>query len=395
MSRQFARRPTRVSRPVLIVALSLLVACGADKAPTTSVTTTEPSNVHVDLAIESMGIATPDVDAMTSPLLICIVNLTATVSGSGVGTWVDGEFRVYDVRDTTRQLASIPLSGPDLLGAWGTGSAKAGDVEKSHWELQGPTPFIGELAMRYTPSQSAPVQNAVMRFRCAPQILPGAAKPSAPQISVTPSSGSLEAGSPITIKVTGAAEAGAYFTYIKITGPCFIERGFREQFQQNVSRTVTVPLPYPCTLGTPIRVDAVVYDALTYAAADGSVFPISLSDTTHPRIFPQFMQAFGDWSLVPSGTYSPGDTLIAYVRTADNYRMGTLYWELLPVGVKDSVVVAGALAVGDGALFDHTIRIGLPAASSGKSVQVRIYARDANGLSSDTTTTPLDSIRVR
>ena len=398
MSRHFARRPTRVSRSALIAALSFLVACGgAEKAPAPTESPAASGNLDVHISAQSVEVVTPAVAMTTEPIFSCFVNVQATVGGAGQGTWVDGEFRFYDLRDTTRQIASVPFPGSELLQAFGTGTLKTGDVEQSRWQLTASAPFIGELSMRYAlaSSASAPVTTTTGRFRCAPPVPPGSANPAVPQLSVTPSSGSVYVGTPVQITVSGTAPAGAYFTLIRITGACVIEKGFTEQFQTTVSHTISVPLTYPCTLGAPIGVTAIVYDVLKNGGANYAQYPIALVDSQRPTIWARFVNRdrTGD-ADVPSGDYVAPDSLTGYVATRDNYRVGTFYWEVLPFGTRDSTVLTDSLVTENGAEYDGRLKIMIPTAWIGQNIRLRLFARDAGGLSSDTITTPLDSIRV-
>ena len=385
MSRHVVRRPTRVSRSALIAALSLLVACGgADKAPTQS--PRESGDLDVVISAQSVDVVTPPIGSMaTQPIFNCFVNVQATVMGAGLGSWVDGEFRFYDLRDTTRQVASLPFPGTELLQAFGTGTVKTGDVEQSRWQLTASAPFIGELSLRYalSSSTSAPATTTT-RFRCAPPVPQGAARPAVPQLSVTPSSGPLDVGAPVQITVSSNAPAGAYFTLIRITGACLIEQGFTEQFQTAVSHTISIPLNYPCALGAPIGVSAIVYDVLSNSGTTYAQYPIALVDSQRPTI----------WASVPFGDYVAPDSMTMYVATRDNYRVGTFYWDVLPIGTKDSVVLTDSLVTQNGAEYDGRLNLKMPTTWIGQKIQLRLYARDAKGLVSDTITTPLDSIRV-
>jgi hypothetical protein len=398
MSRHFARRPTRVSRSALIAALSFLVACGgAEKAPAPTESPAASGNLDVHISAQSVEVVTPAMEMTTNPIFSCFVNVQATVGGAGQGTWVDGEFRFYDLRDTTRQIASVPFPGSELLQAFGTGTLKTGDVEQSRWQLTASAPFIGELSMRYVlaSSTSAPATTTTGRFRCAPPVPPGSANPPVPQVSVTPSSGTLDVGTPVQITVSGTAPAGAYYTLIRITGACLIEKGFTEQFQTTVSHTISIPLTYPCTLGAPIGVTAIIYDVLKNGGANYAQYPIALVDSQRPIIWTTFVNRDRTNSgPVPSGDYVAPDSLIFYLTTRDNYRVGALYWDVLPLGTKDSLVLADSLTIENGTVGGNRFDLPVPPAWIGKNIQLRLYARDVTGLMSDTITTPLDSIRV-
>lgn len=388
MSRHVVHRPTRVSRAALVAGLSLLAACGGgEKAPTESQTTgsSGSNGVHVDLSTDQVEVVTPPVGTVTAPIMSCFVDIRATVGGSGAGTWVDGEFRFYDLRDTTRQIASLPFAGSELIQAFGTGTTQNSDVQKSRWQLTASAPFIGEMSTRYTLTQSgSTMATATTRFRCAPPVPPGAASPAVPQVSVTPASGALDVGAPVQITVSASAPAGAYFTRIRITGACLIEQDFMEQFQTAVSHTVSIPLNYPCALGAPIGVSAIVYDVLTNSSTTYAQYPIALVDSQRPTV----------WARVPYGDYVAPDSFTVYVATRDNYRVGTFYWEVLPIGTKDSVVLTDSLVTQNGGEYDGALNLKVPTTWIGQKIQLRLYARDAKGLASDTITSPLDSIRV-
>jgi hypothetical protein len=185
-------------------------------------------------------------------------------------------------------------------------------------------------------------------------------------------------------------------TAVRITGPCVIEQRFVESFQPAATHSVSIPLPYPCRLGTPIGVSVLVVDALSDAATVYNAYPVALVDTTAPTLNPWFLQKTGggQFGQVPSGDYTPSDSIRVQAYVHDNYKIKVLFWEVLPMGLRDSMVFADS-ALGEWAT-DNYVPLNLPIAPNwvGQKIQLRFQGRDAQGNLSDFLTTPLDSIRV-
>jgi hypothetical protein len=366
--------------------LATLASCGGGDAASPP---TEPTGVSVTLSVGTVG--SPTIDGSVS----CIVGINAAVSGNGQGTWVGATYRMLDAATKSRVFASGEVTGAILLDGFGTGSLIAGKTERSSWRFAGPAAFAAEVEMQYESTTGGAIKSATARFDCVPAFSLGAAAPTIGQFVVTPSQGTLVPSTPLMVKYSAALPAGAVHTSVRVTGPCVVDRNFDERGETTVSRTLNIPLPYPCRLGVPIGVNVVVVDVLGRGVQLYEGTPVTMADTVPPRAFLTVLRLIPGRITVPAyGEYSLRDTLIASMGMSDNYRVSAVLWEILPVGVKDSIVSKEPPANEDGTSDGAQLWIGIRPEWAGKSLQLRVQARDAMGRLSDVITTPKDSIRV-
>ncbi len=395
--RRIPRTPGVAARLLAVLTTTLLVACGGDGTKTVAPTPTDTSSITLQLSTTSVSPASLGETLDTLPRVQCQVDVVAQITGTGTGTWIDGEFRFYDLRDTTRVLGTFDLQGSDVIGAWGSGTIGGGQGQTSSWLFSGGAPFAAQFDMRYQSGTSTTPKVSTVSFRCTPPIAPGAAKPTLGAVTVSPASGTLEAGTPLRVDFSANTPAGALMTAVRVTGPCVIERRFVESFQPTAAHSVSIPLPYPCRLGAPIGVSVLVVDAFSDASTAYSAYPVALADTTRPWMNPWFLQksAGGQFGEVPSGDYTPSDSIRVQAYVHDNYKIKVLFWEVLPAGLRDSIVFPDS-ALRDLAT-DNYWPLMIPVDSSwiGKPIQLRFQGRDSQGNLSAFLTTPLDSIRVR
>lgn len=381
------------------IAVPLLVATlgscgGSDAAPAI----TEPTkSVRVALSVTSLS--PPSVNGSVT----CRVGISAAVTGAGIGTWAGATYRMLDAANNSRVISSGDVKGAVLLDGFGTGSVIAGRTEYSQWLFTGPVAFVAEVEMRYEPAIGAPLESATARFDCVPSISLGTAAPSIGQFIVTPSEGALDAGTPLTVKYSASLPAGAIRTGVRVTGPCVVDQIFDERADTAVSRTLSIRLPYPCRLGTPIGVNLVVFDVLGRGTAQYTATSVTIQDTLPPQAFLQLLHVIPGRTTAPTySEYSLSDTLLAHMGMYDNYRVSAILWELLPVGLADSIVSPEPSSrndgtyegTNDGTLDGAQVWIGIRPEWAGKSLQLRLQARDATGRLSEPIITPVDSIRI-
>jgi hypothetical protein len=382
--------PARAAVATLL--LATLGACGG--AETAAPATTEPAKA-VSVALTVTSLSAPVVDGSVS----CVVGISAAVTGTGLGTWAGATYRMLDAANRSRVIASGEVTGAVLLDGFGTGSVIGGRSQNSQWRFTGPIAFAAEVEMQYEPAIGAPLKSATARFDCVPSFSLGAAAPTIGQLVVTPSQGALDAGTPLLVKYSASLPAGAVRTAVRVTGPCVVDRTFDERADTTVSRTLSIPLRYPCRLGASIGVNLVVFDVLGRGVAQYEATPVTMLDTVPPQAFLQLLHVIpGRTSVDPYSEYALGDTLMAHMGMSDNYRVSAILWELLPVGLKDSIVSPEPTPTGegpnDGTNDGAQVWIGIRPEWAGKSLQLRLQARDATGRLSEVITTPQDSIRV-
>ena len=378
----------RVSACAATLLLASLVSCGGGDgaAPQPTAPTTE-----VTVVVVVASVSPPTVEGTVS----CVVELTADVKGTGIGTWAGATYRMFDAAEKTRALAEGDVTGAVLLDGFGTGSVIPGRSQYSKWRFTGPTAFAAELQMRYEPAIGAPLKTSTVKFDCVPPFSVGGAAPTVRTLVVTPSQKALDAGAPITVQYSAALPSGALRTGVRITGPCVVDRVFDERADTTVSRTLTIPLPYPCRLGAAIGVSVVAVDVLGRGTALYQATPVIIQDTVPPQAYLQLLHLIPGSTTVPTyAEYALTDTLLAQMGMSDNYRVSAILWELLPVGLKDSIVSPESPSADEVANGGEPVRIGIRPEWAGKSLQLRLQARDAAGRLSQVVTTPLDSIRV-
>jgi hypothetical protein len=124
----------------------------------------------------------------------------------------------------------------------------------------------------------------------------------------------------------------------------------------SVTRTVQITLPVGCAVNAPIHVTVRVRDG-SGTEVSREAGSITIVDTA-PVISVE----------VENPPYFVGDTLdVTFTATADD-GLKALYWEILPSGTRDSVLVSGTSVT-------RLVRIPLRAEWAGP-FQVRLYARD-------------------
>jgi len=150
---------------------------------------------------------------------------------------------------------------------------------------------------------------------------------------------------------------------------------------------VSVPIPFSCRLGVPLTLSANTVDAAAQGVSRNVVPGISLVDVTPPTVEPMlFPPSGGSATNLLAGEYFVGDSLYFIFIASDNYALRTLVWEVAPAGFRDSLRVSGQSAA-------PWLKVPIRPEWTGP-IQLRVYARDSVGHTSDTVASPLDSLRV-
>ena len=363
----------------LLVA-AVLSACGGDS------TAPRPS-IDVAVALSSTLGPSSNTDAQGNPLISCQLQLAATASGEGSAAWLDGMFRVFVGKNRKTPVDSFAIEASDIQQAWSGSTIKPGDTQHSVWNVSANIPFGGELEFRYRPNATNDTKRAKVSFTCGPTIAPDAAPPVVASITMTPPSGELPAGAPLNVTYSASAQAGLWQTVVRVTGPCIVEKRFAEQLQTTVTHQLSIPMPGDCQLGIPITVVVAVVDAAAQVASKTQTSTLVIADHEPPTILPlYFPPGGGSARTTAGGDYFGGDSIQLIPNAGDNHAVAAIIWEVLPYGTKDSVVVTPA-----GVPWSIFVRL---RPEWNGPIQLRLYARDAVGLTSDTATTPRDSLRV-
>ena len=176
-------------------------------------------------------------------------------------------------------------------------------------------------------------------------------------------------------------------TTVELSGPCQLQQTILEYPQHSVSDTAFLRLPATCALGVPMTVTVHAGDAALQQSSRALATQMSLVDVTPPQLGALYLQPTGgSYMDVAGGDYFGGDSIDVLLYGTDNHLLRTAIWEIAPTGARDSFVV-------NAFDFSRQVRIPVPSGFTGP-IELRLYAHDAVGLTSDTLRTLPDSLRV-
>jgi len=372
--------PRIVSRPcaAIILVVAVLSGCGDSTGPNTGLT--------VGLALTSLDGPFVNTDNQGGVQVLCDLHLTASTTETGSASWMDGKLRFYEGKDRKTPVDSLILSPGDVATSWGDHTIGDGRQQQSEWSVWSVFPFAGEIEFRY--SVGSRVKSVKAPFECRPPVTADTPPPSIGPIVITPSSGELQAGNPLQVSLSMNAPAGLWKTLVHVSGPCLIDKQIDETLQTSATHQIAIPLAGGCRLAVPISVTVHVEDAVAQVASSLQPSTVVLADHEAPTLTALFYSRLypGSQLRAPSGDYFTGDSIQVLPNARDNYRLSTINWEVLPYGARDSVAVSGNTS-------STSLYVQVRPEWSGP-IQLRMWARDAVGLTSDTTVTPLDSLRV-
>ena len=375
---------------VVGVGLSLLAAttCSHDS------TGLAPADVDVEVTVITVSAptfvtvsapdsATPD----SEPAIRCGAQLRATATG-GTAKWLDARFLLYAGKDRSKPVDSVAFSAGQIQQSWGGGEISGGQAQNATWTVTVSVPWALTIAFQYQAAGGGKVQSATVSFTCGPIPPANSPPPTITSLVADTSATGLQPGDTLTVSYAATGPAGLWETVIQLSGPCTVRRVQAETLQVSVTHRTKIPLPIACQLGVPIGVTLQARDAALQQTTRRLATQFAITDRTPPFAYP----LLGSWWHDTGGTpmfardYFVGDTIYIELNASDNYALKTLYWEVLPAGFRDSLVTSGQQV----ATF---LALPVPPAWLG-SIQLRFYARDVAGLTSDTVVTAPDSLRV-
>ena len=367
----------RYSALAATATLLALAACGDSTGPR--------DTLDVNIVVASTGGPTMSSDADGNPLLTCQLNFGLTASGKVNATWEDAIYRFYVGKNRTTAADTLVIASADVAQGWGA-QITPGETKQSTWNVSAGVPFAGEIDFRYRPN-GADVKTAVVKFECAPAGVTTAAPPTIASLTVQPPSGELPAGAPLNVSFNVTAPAGLWQLTLSASGPCTYQRAIGEQLQTTLTQTLVVQLPANCLLNVPLTVKLSVLDAALQVTSKTVTTSLVIVDKQPPTVTPLFFPPDGGSARTTlSGDYFGGDSIEVMPNAGDNYGVAAIIWEVLPYGTKDSVVVTNNQV--PTFIFAH-----LKPEWSGP-IQLRLYARDVVGLTSNVVTTAADSVQV-
>ncbi len=358
----------RVTRALLAFATALAFgACGDSTGPATDDVTVTVSLDKVDGPVVY--------ERLPGEFVIeCHVDLSATATGPA--TWLDATLLFYVGPNRGAPVDSVQIAAADIQGAWGAPGIASGQTQHVRWSASASIPFGASIVHRYKTSHGT-VRSAEVRFTCGPDLPPVVVPPAISNLTTQPASGEIEPGDTLTIQYSAASDMGLWTTRVTLAGACTEEREVAEHFAHTVTRTVVIPIPRTCTLGAPLSVTVFATDAAVQRTTAHAPQALTVVDRTPPQVWGQ------NWPVAGS-YYFAGDTLQPQVGAFDNHSVQAVIWEVQPGGVRDSVL-------GPGGWF---ISIPVRPEWAGRKIQIRLFARDASGLVSDTLNAPVDSLLI-
>jgi hypothetical protein len=357
----------RVARILLGPAVALaLSACNDTAGP-------EPA---VTITLNLTQLNGPDVFE-TAPgefTIECVPELSASATGLGRATWLDATLLFYAGPDRETALDSVVLQSDDIQGSWGHADIGPGETQQSTWRLSASIPFGATFVYRYRQASGA-VDTAQVGFSCGPSVPPGTPPPTISELTLQPPSGEVESGSTLNVHYTASSDIGLWTTRVRLSGACALEQTFAERLEHSVTRTASFALPATCTLGAVLSVEVVATDAALQPSQRRLPSALRVVDRTPPTVGADYLPA-------ATSIFFTGDTLRPFVWAFDNNAVRAVIWEV--GGIRDSLVGGGG----------RYIAIPIRAEWAGTRVQVRLFARDASGLVSDTMVAPAAGLPI-
>lgn len=355
-----------------------LAACGDSTGPAAS--------VDVTVSLLSLQGPTLSVGSDSIPRIACNVDVRATATGAGRATWGDATLLLFVGKERSAPVDSVVVPASTVQSAWGKADIGPGETEESGGQFAANIPFGGEIRYRYLP-QGSGARTAVINFDCGPAPDATTPPPVITAFSVEPPTGPVQPGDTIKVDYSATSGLGLWETTIALSGPCTARWIFAEGLQQSVTRVARLPVPTSCRLGVPLTLGATAVDAAAQQASRSVASGVTLVDVTPPTVEALlFPPTGGSATDHLAGEYFVGDSLYFIFIASDNYALRTLFWEVAPAGFRDSLRVTGRSA-------SPWLKVPIHPDWTGP-IQLRLYARDSVGLTSDTLVSPPDSLRV-
>ena len=332
----------------------LAAACGDGTGP----------DAGFGLSLDVAGVAGPlFLDERT---LQCEADLRLTPEGTGRAQWTGGMMYFYYGVDRAEPHDSVPLSRAELDAAWRLAELPA-EAQPSWWMFWAGAPFEVEVELRYT-------VNGRARRAPSPRIPCGVAAASPPVLTrfepVTRWE-PLEPGDTLEVRYEVSSAAGLWETEVIYDGPCVVRREFAEQLATSASRTVTIPIPWGCKLGTAATLRLRIQDAslrqVVYVREAGV-----LVDHTPPEFVATLLPPDQrSPSTTVSGDFFVGEPITMEILAADNHSVRAIGWEVLPGGASGSQSVSES--------GPQRLQVPIQPDWIGESMQIRFFARDSTG----------------
>ena len=373
-------RSTLLKLAATAVGVTLVTACNDTTGPRPSVMVTVFTQTAPAYAADSTGRET----------ILCEVTLQAHNGGQEDANWMDATIAFYAVNDSRTPLGIDTIPADVIRSSWGAQTIAVGQNhdETARWELSADIPFTLKMRFAYTWAKGS-VAFSEVPVSCKPPIPPGPPPTITTlqdQVDTAPEPSDL-----LHVSYAASSAVGLWQTFIQLAGPCDVTVAIPESLQLAATHDVALQLPAACGLGVPVHVTATAVDLGLQQTSRSMTLP-SLVDHTAPSIAgainTPYSEVYGSTDLASfTGYVFTGDPIDLFVRVADNHAVHTVYWEVLPGGLRDS------LRGNDSSVFTGSVRVPVQASWTG-TIQLRLWSRDASGNVSDTIASQPGAIAV-
>ena len=329
---------------------------------------------HVETSIYTMSLDEPG------------IGCDASIRSFAVGAlrWKGATVSYFQGRDRTVPVEQVEVPETQVQEWWGGPDVRAQDTLALRFDAG--APFGVKLDFRYTVPGAEQQQTASVRFDCGSTLSPGTPTPTLTQLTVTPATGEVQAGDVVRVSYRMEGAAPLWLTTVQLLGACDERRNFPERGERAVAeRTVDIAVPVACAGAESLSVRVLGWDVgLGEVSRVGAT--LTMVDHTPPVVTGMGFRPITGASTT-GGDFFAGDSLRVQVSARDNQGIATLGWEVLPHGHRDS------LRIDSYTVNQRQIAIPVPAEWVG-TVQLRLFVRDAAGLTSEAVTSAPDSIRI-
>lgn len=290
-----------------------------------------------DVKLEVVSVTPPvdSADANGIAFLTCGVSLKATLEQGTSVSWRGAIFRFYPGTDTSVAFDSLQLGPLDAADSWGGAPLTNRGPALSDWRFYATIPFTVVLDYTYQRQDNSTATTRQRSFTCSPTIPAGAAAPVVSNVSVTPSSGTVQPGDFVKVTFTVSAEAGLWQTAALLQGVCDTVRFLPGHLAKGATTLqALIPVSPSCSLGAPLGVSVETSDIQGRVVWNTPAVSLTVADLTPPSIA---VNLGGTPGSTVSGLWFVGDTMHVFASAYDNYRLEELLWTAQPAGVADSL----------------------------------------------------------
>ena len=374
-------KPTRTSLALAAASFLAVVASCKDSS-------TGPAP-RITVAMQATVTEGPVVELDDEGLTIvrCRVQLEAVATGTGTASWRDGRLLFYAGRNRTTALDDSPMPTETVASIWGGAEIEAGETREGIVGFTANFPFAVTLEMQYRAATGGAVQTAEASFTCGPTVEANSPPPSMTALTIEPASAQYEPGQVITVGFTAQSQIGFLSSELVISGACDHRVTSAHLLEKTVTGNLIIQLPETCRSDRPLVFTVTAEDAALEEATQTVSKTLTLNDVTPPTITPLFFPPYGSSAVEQlAGEYFVEDSVYLIFNANDNRRIAALIWEALPSGVIDSVVFLPGMS--------DWVKIPVRASWGTGPIQMRLYARDAAGLTSNVYTSAPNAVRV-